>query len=266
MIFRIKYLERNLDLLIQLTKREIDLRHKGTKLGHLWTIITPSLMLCLYFFVFGLVFGGKFGVLNKENYCDFALALFIGLSLFNVVAEAISNGPALIINQPNFVKKVVFPLEIITVSKVIASMYFCSFNIIISILLIPLSHSIITSNLFYLPILLLPLIMLSLGLSWFLAALGVFYRDFNQATNFIITLIMYSSAIVYSPSKLPPYIYNILKYNPLLIIIDDVRKVILWDISLNINILIYLYLSTFVIMYIGWFIFNKLRPYFSEVI
>ena len=266
MNMKLNYLAKNKDLIFQLTKREIEVRHKGTRLGHLWSIVTPSLMLCLYFFVFGLIFGGKFGVLKQENFYDFALTLFIGLSLFNVVAESINSGPMLIISQPNFVKKVVFPLEIISISKVLSSIYFCLFSILLSILLIPFSHSQITLKILYLPILVIPLVMLSLGISWGLAAIGVFYRDFNHTTNFITTLIMYSSAIVYSPKKLPSNIFAILKYNPLLIIIDSVRNSLLWNMNINIYSIIYIYTSSLFVLLAGWYLFNKLRPYFAEVL
>ena len=263
---KIDYIINHKDLLIQLTKREIALRHRGTKLGHLWSILTPSLMLCLYLFVFGLIFGGKFGVLKNENFFDFALALFVGLSLFNVISESIGNGPTLVTSQPNFVKKVVFPLEIISVAKVLASMYFCLFSITLCILLIPFTHGQITLKLFYVPIILAPLFMISLGISWSLAALGVFFRDLNQTTNFTSTLLMYGSAIVYSPTKLPEAIYKVLRYNPLLIIINSIRQILLWNVNINVYYITYSYIFATFTMISGYYLFKRLQPYFAEVL
>jgi len=262
----LEYIVIHKDLLIQLTKREIDLRHRGTKLGHLWSIVTPSLMLCLYLFVFGLIFGGKFGVLENENIFDFALALFLGLSLFNVISETIGNGPTLIVSQPNFVKKVVFPLELISVAKVLSSMYFCLFSIIICVSIVPFTHGTITLKIFYMPIILGPLLMISLGISWSLAALGVFFRDLNQTTNFTSTLLMYASAVVYSPAKLPLTAYKILKYNPILITINSLRQILLWNIKLDFYSIAYSYFFGAFTMISGYYLFKRLRPYFAEVL
>ena len=162
------------DLLIQFTKREIEVRHKGSKLGHFWALITPIMMLGLYLFVFGVIFGGRFGVLPNENFFDFALALFLGISIFQVIADTIGTSPTLIVNQPNFVKKVVFPLEIISVCQVLSSLYFASLSIGITILLTPLSHGGLNLRVFALPIIIFPLAMLALGLSWALSGIGVF--------------------------------------------------------------------------------------------
>ena len=138
MRIKIKYMPsflKHKDLILELTSRELQLRHKGSRLGHSWSIISPLLMLCLYVFVFGVIFHGRFGVLEKESFLDFALALFLGLSIFNVISETISISPTLIISQPNFVKKIVFPLELLSLTKVITSFYHSLLSILICILL-----------------------------------------------------------------------------------------------------------------------------------
>lgn len=262
----LKSFYRHRDLIFQFTRREIEMRHKASRLGHLWALITPLLMLCLYLFVFGVIFGGRFGVLPNENFYDFALALFLGISLFQVIADTIGMAPSLIVNQPNFVKKVVFPLEIISISKVLASLYFASLSIAIAIALAPLSHGGLTYKALALPLILVPLAMIALGLSWTLASIGVFVRDLDHTTAFIATAVMYSSAILYSLSRVPPTIAAILSYNPLVSIIDQSRQVLLWNHPLNLKVLCYDYIVSYFILLIGYRIFQKLRPFFAEVL
>ena len=252
------------DLIIQLTKRELEIRHKGSKLGHIWAILSPLMMLSLYLFIFGVVFQGKFGVLKNENFFDFALALFLGLSLFNVIAETINTAPLIIVSQPNFVKKVVFPLEIIPLTKLIASLYHSMLSVFLCILLAPLGHGSFTFNILLLPILIIPLMMLGLGLSWGIAAVGVFLKDINHVTGFIASALMYASAIVYSPTRVPERLWNILKLNPIPIIVNQSRTIILWNGNINYRDLLVAYISSFIILILGYSIFAKLRPSFAE--
>jgi lipopolysaccharide transport system permease protein len=254
------------DLLLQFTRREIELRHKGSRLGHLWAILSPLLMLGLYLFIFGVIFGGHFGVLLNENFFDFAIALFLGISLFQIVGDTIAISPTLIINQPNFVKKVVFPLEIISLSQVLASFYYAFFSITICIISSVFSHGGLSTGSFSLPLLLLPLAMTALGISWGLSAIGVFIRDLNHITSFISNALMYASAIVYSISRVPVNIRFIIKLNPLAIIVNETRNILLWKHSINTGDIIYVYIVSTFILVLGYTLFKRLRPYFAELL
>ena len=262
----LKYLYKNRDLIWQFTQREIEAKHKGSSLGSLWALISPLLMLGLYLIVFGLIFGGRFGVIPVENFYDFAIALFLGLALFNVIADVITSSPNYITSQPNFVKKVVFPLEIIAISKIAASFYFALLSVGIAIILAPFSHGGLTVYALQLPIILIPLGMIALGLSWSLCSIGVFFKDLNHTTGFLATTVMYASAIVYSPNKLPHPFNTILKYNPILLIIDHARRVLFWRQAMQINELVTIYILSLIILIIGYLIFRKLRPYFAELL
>ena len=257
---------KNKDLLFQLIKREIDIKHRGSRLGPIWSLISPLLMLGLYFFIFGLIFGGKFGVIKNETFIDFALALFLGLNIFNIISDSITNSPTLITSQPNFVKKVVFPLEILPIAKVIASIYFSSISIFLAIFISAFTHVGLSTYIFMVPVLIIPLFMISTGISWALSSIGVFYRDITHTTVIVSTALMYSSAIVYSPNKLPIYLYSILYYNPILILVDQFRRIIFWKLPLEIVPLIYLYITSFFVMFLGYSTFNKLRPFFADVL
>jgi lipopolysaccharide transport system permease protein len=260
-------LYRHRDLVVQFTRRELELRHKGSRLGHLWAILKPMSMLALYVFIFGEIFKGKFGVIPDETTFDFALGIFMGLSLFNVIGEAIGTAPLLIVNQPNFVKKVVFPLEVIPLSNVVTSVYHSFLSLALLLAIAPFSHSGVSwQGALALPLLVLPLAFMALGLSWGLAAVGVFVRDISQLVPFISTAIMYGSAVVYSPTKVDLSIRVFLRFNPLLQVINEARCIVLWHMAPNYGHIAYSYVTGVAILAAGYALFSILRPYFAEVI
>jgi lipopolysaccharide transport system permease protein len=257
-------LYRHRDLVVQFTRREVELRHKGSRLGHFWALLSPMTMLGLYLFVFGLIFGGSFGI-PGETIVDFTLALFLGLILFNIIADTLGTAPLLIVNQPNFVKKVVFPLEVIPVSTVASSIYHNSLSLGLILVIAPFSHGGLAWGAFALPLLLLPLALMALGIGFGLAALGVFVRDINQLIPFLSTAIMYASAIVYPPSRLTGF-WRILRFNPLLVIVNEARKIVLWHFPPNFHAITYAYGVGLLTLALGYGLFAVLRPYFAEVI
>ena len=261
-------LYRHRDLVGQFTLRELQLRHRGSRLGHFWALLSPMSMLVLYFFMFGYIFGGSFNMLPGETKFDYALAVFLGLTFFHVIAEATSLAPMLIVNQPNYVKKVVFPLEIIPVSSVASSLYHALFSLFLLLVFAPFSHAHLSWHAVALPIMLLPLALFALGLAWGLAALGVFVRDINHLTPFLSTALMFASAVFFPLSRAQshPTLWVLMKYNPLLLLIDEARKLVLWHAPLDYGALGYVYLSAFVTVALGYTLFSILRPYFAEVI
>jgi lipopolysaccharide transport system permease protein len=261
------YLWRHRDLVAQFTVRELQLRHRGSQLGHFWALLSPLSMLVLYLFVFGLIMGGRFGAIPGETTFDFALALFLGLSVYHTMAETVGAASILIVNQPNYVKKVVFPLEIIPVAHVIASFYHSLLSIGLLILVAPFSHAGISwLGLLQLPLLLLPLLMISMGLSWCLSSIGVYVRDISQLAPFSANAVMFASAVFYPPTKVPPQIWAVLKYNPLLQIIDQARNTLLWGHSMNWTVLLWVYVFAVFMLFAGYSLFRRLRPFFAEVL
>ena len=260
-------LYRHRDLVIQFTQRELELRHRGSNLGHLWAILKPLSMLALYVFIFGEIFNGKFGVIADETTFDFTLGIFMGLSLFNVIGEAVGAAPLLIVNQPNFVKKVVFPLEVIPLSNVATSVYHSLLSLALLLAIAPFSHSGVSwQGALALPLIVLPIAFMALGLAWGLAAVGVFLRDVSQLVPFLSTAIMYGSAVVYSPIKVPHPIYVVLRFNPLLQVINEARSIVLWHMAPNYGHILYAYAAAAVMLAAGYALFSILRPYFAEVI
>lgn len=260
---------RHRDLAWQFTLREIHIRHKGSRLGMIWALVNPLSMLALYWFVFGVIFGSNFGVLKHETELDFALALFLGLCLFHVFSETLGWAPSLIANNPNFVKKVVFPLEVLPVAKIGDT----AFHLAVSLALILLGSAFGSSGLsweiLWLPVLVLPLLMLALGIAWTISALGVFLRDIGQVTAFVSTAVMFASAVPYPASKIvekAPALWPYLRLNPLLQIIDLARHIVLWHEPVNWVKLGYVYAVAFVVLLAGHLCFLLFRRSFAEVI
>ncbi len=197
-------LARKRDLWWQFTIRTVELRHRGSYLGIVWAVLTPLLMLGLYYVVFGQIFGGSFGVLPDETRTDYALAFFLGLILHQVTSETLSLAPGIILANPNLVKKVVFPLDLLPLAQLGASW----FNLLISITLmvlgaVALGRGVTIAGLVWLPVILLPLLLLTAGLGWLFAALGVFFRDLGQIMPFVGQVVLYASAVVYPIAKIP---------------------------------------------------------------
>lgn len=256
-------------LLWQFTLRNVELRHKGSHLGLIWSFLNPLLMLGLYVLVFGYIFGGTFGVLPNETRVDFGLGIFFGLTLFHFVAEVLGLSPTIIVGNPNFVKKVVFPLEILPAANVLGAV----FHMLISLGLLMIGVLVLgpglTPNALWLPVILLPVILLMLGACWFFSALGVFFRDVGQLMQFLTMVLMFSSAVFYSAAKITagsPAAWAVLRFNPILLAIELSRDAGLWGRAINPRHLLYLYAAGLAACYLGHATFRKMKPAFADVL
>jgi lipopolysaccharide transport system permease protein len=186
-------------LLRQFTARYIHARHRGSILGFAWAFLNPLLMLALYTFIFSQVFEGEFR--GGEHQPRYALVIFLGLMFYHLVADILATAPGLIVSNPNFVKKVVFPLEILPASAVGASLFHFGVSMILFLCGALLFQHPFTWVALWLPIIALPILILVLGLGWFLSALGVFLRDLQQVMGMINLILIYTSCIFFPPEK-----------------------------------------------------------------
>jgi len=258
---------RKRELWWQFTVRAVEVRHRGSYLGVVWLVLNPLMMLALYVTVFGYIFGSRFRGHENESPIDFALAVFLGLSLFHVLAETISVAPSLIVGNPNLVKKVVFPLELLPLANV--SAYWFHFLINLGLLFIGglvVGRPISLTGLLWLPVIIAPLVLLTLGIGWFVSALGVFFRDVSQITQVVAQIILYASAIFYSPTMLHGVAWQILKWNPLLHTVHLSRQVLLWNQSLNLTHLGYTWIVGVTACIIGRWFFQRTKYAFADVI
>jgi lipopolysaccharide transport system permease protein len=253
------------ELLWQFTLRNVELRHKGSHLGLIWSFLNPLLMLGLYVLVFGYIMGGRFGVLPQETQVDYALGIFIGLTLLHVVSETLGLAPSLIVGNPNFVKKVVFPLEILPAAMVGAALIHLLISLALTLISLLIAGVGLTFTAFWVPVILLPVVLLSLGIGWFFSALGVFFRDLGQIVQFVSMVLLWCSGVFFTAQKYPAaWIY--LRYNPLLLAIEMTRDALLWHRPVNLHHLAYIYAVGLAACYLGYAAFRRMRPAFADVL
>jgi len=260
-----KSLWRNRQLILQMTRREVAMRYRGSVIGLAWSFINPLLMLIVYTFVFSVVFKARWGV-EGESRTDFAIILFTGMIVFGIFAEIVNRSPGQIVSNPNYVKKVVFPLEILSW----VSLGSVLFHSLVSLAVLLLAQLIINFSLPWtvvlFPLILLPLIFASLGAAWFLAALGVYVRDIGQITTVFTTVLMFVSAVFYPVSALPEAYQTWLRLNPLVLIITESRKVLIFGSLPDWSWLGIALLMGLVIAFAGFWWFEKTRKGFADVL
>ncbi len=216
------------DLIRQFTRREIEGRYKGSFLGLVWSIITPLVMLTIYTFVFGVIFRARWRGAKIDNLSQFAMILFCGLTAYNIFSECVTRAGGLVVGCPGFVKKVVFPLEILPVSVLGSALFHAAVSFFLLLSWDYFAFGILPWTLIYLPIVALPLIFLSLGCSWFLAGLGVFVRDINNAVSVVVQILFFLTPIFYSVQAIPEPYQSLVRWNPLTSILESFRCVLIW--------------------------------------
>lgn len=257
---------RNRQLIWQMTRREIAARYRGSIIGLAWSFINPILMLAVYTFVFSVVFKARWQTGGTESRTDFALILFAGLIVFGLFSEVVNHAPRQIVSNPNFVKKVVFPLEILSW----VSLGSVLFQSLVSLSVLLLAQLILNRTfpwtVVLFPLVLLPLIFASLGTAWFLAALGVYVRDIGQITAVFTTVLMFLSAIFYPLSALPEGYQSWLRLNPLVVIIAESRKVLIFGRLPDWSWLGIAMVIGLIIAFAGFWWFQKTRKGFADVL
>lgn len=253
-------------LIWQFIKRDILSRYRGSYLGILWSLLRPLALLAMYTIVFGFIFESKLGNRPDETKLDFALSLFCGLILFDFFAECAARAPVLILSNTNYVTKVVFPLEILPVIAVGAALTQLTISFLPLLIGQLLVHGLIPVTAVYLPVVLLPLILLCLGVTWLLASLGVFIRDINSIMPVLLQIVMYSGAIFYSLNKVPPDFLPIVRGNPLTTVIDQTRAVILYGTPPVWSQYGWLLAAGVVVMIAGYAFFMRTKSAFADVL
>lgn len=215
-------------LIAQFTWREIEGRYRGSFLGLLWTLIHPLVLLITYTFVFGGLFKARWPDAKDGGLGEFALALFCGLTAYNLLSECVQRAPRIVVGVPNYVRKVVFPLEILPVSVLGSAVFHALASLGILVLVRLVLGGGLPWTLLLLPVVSLPLLFLSLGLTWFLAGLGVYVRDIGQFASLALQVLMFATPIFYPPSLIPENLRPLLLLNPLADVVENWRRVVLW--------------------------------------
>lgn len=261
-----KSLVKHRQLILHMTKREVIGRYKGSVIGLAWSLINPLFMLSVYTIVFSIIFKARWSVDEGENKIQFALILFAGMIVLNLFSEVLNRAPSLILSNVNYVKKVVFPLEILSVVSLCVALFHASISFLVLVIAFVVFNGYFNLNTFLIPIIILPFSILLLGISWILASLGVFIRDTVQTIALLTTVLMFLSPVFYPVSAVPSKLKTFILANPMTFIIEQIRLVLIWGKPLNwIGLGIYLIIAI-LFMFLGFAWFQKTRKGFADVI
>ena len=235
-------------------------------MGLAWSLVNPILMLIVYTFVFSVVFKARWGIDSDESKADFAIVLFAGMIVHGIFAECINRAPTLILSNPNYVKKVVFPLEILPWAALGSAL----FHALVSLFVLIVAQLIVAHQLpwtcIFFPLVLLPLLILTVGFAWFISSLGVYVRDIAQTTGILTTMLLFLGPIFYPVSALPEAYRPWLMLNPLTFIIEQIRAVLLWGHAPNWSGLALYALIALGVAWGGFYWFQKTRKGFADVL
>lgn len=261
-----KSLWHNRQLISQMTQREVAGRYKGSILGLAWSFFNPVFMLTVYTFVFSVIFKSRWGVGGEESKTQFAVVLFVGMIVHSLFAEVLNRAPGLILANVNYVKKVVFPLETLPVITMGAALFHTLISLSVLLVAFVMFNGSLQWTAIFTPLVLLPLVILTLGLAWILASLGVFLRDVGQTIGIITTVMMFLAPVFYPITAIPEEFRSWLLANPLTFIIEQAREVLIWGNSPDwVGLGIYLLVAS-VVAWAGYAWFQKTKKGFADVL
>jgi homopolymeric O-antigen transport system permease protein len=254
-------------LMWTLVVREVAGRYRGSLLGTLWSLITPLMMLGIYTFVFGTVFHSRWSAAGAEtSTAEFAIVIFMGLIIFQIFGEVVNRGPGLVLANANYVKRVVFPLELLVPVALGSALFHAavSFAVLIVFMLAALGGIPITA--IWLPIVLCPYCLFILGVGWVLSSVGVYYRDISQITGTLVSALMFLSPIFYPLSSLPEWIRPWVKLNPITWPVETARAVMVFGRSPDLVGYVSYSVVAGIVAALGYQWFQKTRHGFADVL
>jgi lipopolysaccharide transport system permease protein len=259
----------NRELLWQLARRDVVGRYRGSYLGVLWALLTPLLTLAVFTLVFGTIFQHRWANDPEGGVMRFAINMFVGITVFSVFSEVTTGASNHVTGNPNFVKKAVFPLELLGISSVVGSVIHALLALVILGIAVRISLGHIPATAVAVPLLFIPTALFTLGICWFLAALGVFFRDLANAIGPLVQLAFFLTPIVYDRSLLAKFGASgqaLTVLNPFVIIVDGARGLLIrgqWPDLLPLG---YVTAYSAAVALIGYIFFMRLRRYFADAI
>lgn len=251
--------------LIQLmVRRDLVGRYKGSFAGLLWTVVNPLALLFIYWFVFSVILRVRFGASGKP--IDFVFYILAGLLPWMAFAEALIRSNTCILENPNLVKKVVFPLEVLPVNATLSGGINSLVGIVLLILLVLGNRGTIPWTLVLLPLIILPQLLLTAGFGWFLASLGVFIRDINHIIGLVLTVWMFLCPIVYPQSLVPDSLLPLMRLNPFMAVVEGYRSVLLDGTPPALLQWLYLLGASLLTFFLGYYWFIRTKKAFADVI
>jgi lipopolysaccharide transport system permease protein len=255
---------RHVSLIRTLVRRDVLGRYSGSFAGAFWAVLNPLMLMLTYFFVFGLVLKSRFG--NDPSRSGFALYFLAGMLPWLAFSEAAGRAPMVIVEHRNFIKKLVFPVEILPVNLVVSGLVTEFFGTVLFLLALLILRGHVPLTAVYLPALVIPQILFTAGVSWFLAALGVFVRDLAQVNGFLMTVWFFVTPICYSEASLPPEASRLLRANPIYVLVRGYRAILLESKAPDWASLATLTVVSILVFLLGHAWFYKLRKSFADLI
>lgn len=257
----------NRRLILQMSKREVVGRYRGSIMGLAWSFFSPVFMLFVYTFVFSEIFKLRWGgAEGGDSKTQFAVVLFVGMIVLNLFSEVVNRAPGLVLSNTNYVKKVLFPLEILPLISLGTAIFHAFINIGVLLAAFLIFNGYLNWTVLFIPVVLLPLIILVAGLAWLLASLGVFLRDVSQTIGIITTVLTFLSPVFYPITAVPERFRPVIMANPLTFIIEQARDVLVWGKMPDwMGLIIYTLVAT-AIAWMGFAWFQKTRKGFADVL
>lgn len=253
-------------LITQMTRREVVGRYKGSVMGLAWSFLNPLLMLVIYTFVFRVIFKARWETTGSESTVDFAIVLFVGMIVHGLFAECVNRAPGLILSNVNYVKKVVFPIEILPPVALGSAAFHAVASLLVLLGVILAVGGVIHPHALLAPVLILPIALAALGVGWFLASLGVFLRDVGQITGILTTALLFLSPVFYPVSALPERYQPLIQANPLTIAIEQTRGAVIWGRYPDWNLFGICLAAGLLVAYGGYWWFQRTRRGFADVL
>jgi len=257
---------RHQSLIRILTWREVSGRYRGSLLGSFWTLLTPLLLLCVYTLVFGVVAPTRWPGAEDQGIGMFALRLLAGMVVHGLLAETLSRAPTLITSQPNYVNKIVFPLETLGWVNLFTGLFHTAMALAVLVLLNGVLGTGFDLTLLALPVIFLPYALLLIGLVWLVAALGVYLRDLVQLIGPLIMVTMFLGPVFYPRSAMPAAAQPWLALNPITVPVEQVRRVVFESRWPQWEILAQYALVALAVYLFGLWAFTKLKKGFADVL
>lgn len=263
----VRIVVRHRELLRQLLVRDIAVRYRGSILGLVWSFVYPLMMLAVYTFVFGVVFKARWGIeAFADNKGAFPLIMFCGMAVFNVFSESVNNSTRVVVNNPGYVKKVVFPLELLPLCNVLTSLIFSTvwFGLLFLGAIVFLGQ--LSWTMLLLPFILLPLLFIAAGVSCFVASLGVYLRDVPHLVGIVTQILFFMTPIFYPITLVPEKVRWVLLVNPLSTVVEQARQVFLYGQLPSVQAYLLVLGVSLVCFQLGLFWFTKTKKGFADVL
>lgn len=253
------------DLVGELVRREIIGRYRGANLGLLWSLLGPLLMLVIYTVAFGQIFGSRWQQGTGDT-AAFGLVLFLGIMVHGFFAECLTRAPRHVVENANYVKRVVFPVHVLSWVTVLSGAFHLLMNLVVFAVLCLFINGSFSPWIVLVPLVVAPLALMTVGVCWVVSSLGVYVRDLQQAVPVVATAMLFLSSAIIPVDALSPRYQAIFRANPLTFFIDQVREVALWGRLPDWEGLGLRYVVALVIVYACYAWFRAVRRGFADVL